>query len=826
MSFVIELTNNITLLLSLLFVYGLLSSRILQMPSRQRQISQGLIFGVFAIIAMLIPFEITPGFIYDGRHVVIAMAAFFTGPIAGVISCIMVCLYRLTLGGIGAPLAVGGAFSVVIVALVMRKFMDERRLPVTAGSLLILGLLEAGVSIFWPSLSPAPIRQQILDTIAIPVITLFPMAILLAGWIFQYIERQELVAKSLRNNAEWFQTISELLPVPLLLYRSDDNAVLYVNEKFCQFYGATSEELLDRPMSTLFCGFDSFDKVQEKLQAEGLVRNFEVRGHRRLDGQVFWSLLTIEPIMFRGASVMLTIFVDITERKQVEEALRQSDRSLQQAQAIGHVGSWELDLETDKTAWSDEFFRICGLEPGSVEPSTELRLSMVHPDDRPLAVAELERVHQEGKSYYIEKRIVRPNNEIRWVLSQGEIVYDAETSSKKLIGMFIDITQRKQMENRFRALLESAPDAMVIVDQNGCIEIVNSQAEHMFGYTREELIGHEVAFLIPESLRSRSLDNRVAYLKQPYIRTLGAELDLYATHKDGHRFPVEIRLSPIETEKGLLVAGAVRDVSERRERETQLKRMNSDLEQANREIQHFAYIVSHDLRAPLINLKGFSDILNSSLDQITAMNDVVMPVMDEQQVKTWNNITKDRVPTALRFISLSVDRMDSYTSAILKLSRLGRHELNIKRVVTNDIVQKIVESLDSQMKEQNIQVEIDDLPDVYADQLTLDQIFANIIGNAVKYASPDREEMIRIYAEDSLDQTTFHIQDNGRGIAEADYDKVFAPFRRIGKSSVEGEGMGLAYVQAMVRRHGGEIWFTSSVETGSIFSFRLPKELT
>jgi PAS domain S-box-containing protein len=255
--------------------------------------------------------------------------------------------------------------------------------------------------------------------------------------------------------------------------------------------------------------------------------------------------------------------------------------------------------------------------------------------------------------------------------------------------------------------------------------------------------------------------------------------------------------------------------------ETRVRERTSDLKAANDELSTFTYIVSHDLRSPLVNLKGFSAELRSAVGVISEAIDGASPYLPESQAEAVNTAIQKDIPEALEYIDSAVNRMDHLTSAVLKLSRLGRRDLNFEQVDMNSLVQHILNSLAHQIKAQQVSVTVAALPPVVADRLAMEQIMANLLSNAVLYVSPDRPAVIEVTGERTSDEVTYHVRDNGRGIADDDKHKVFEPFRRAGKSNVPGEGMGLAYVQTLVRRHGGRIWYTSHPGVGSTFSFMI-----
>lgn len=262
------------------------------------------------------------------------------------------------------------------------------------------------------------------------------------------------------------------------------------------------------------------------------------------------------------------------------------------------------------------------------------------------------------------------------------------------------------------------------------------------------------------------------------------------------------------------------------ELEAQVRQRTEDLERSNAEVRRFAYIVSHDLRSPLVNLKGFVGELNYVLGDIGPIIEAHAADLDEKKRDQINRAFREDVPEALHFIGSSVTRMDLLIEAVLELSRLGRRDLTPETLDLDTIVNEILNTLSHQITERNITVRHDKLPIVYADRLATEQIFANILSNSIKFMDPHRDQEIDINVERDASHFVFHIRDSGRGISESNIEKIFEPFRRVGNQDVPGEGMGLAYVQTIVRRHGGQIWCRSKLNEETTVSFSLPASKT
>jgi len=281
---------------------------------------------------------------------------------------------------------------------------------------------------------------------------------------------------------------------------------------------------------------------------------------------------TLVEVLRRRRAYAVALVDDRTETlKQQTRCLERDRERLAEAQRIAHIGSWEWDLATDVLSWSEEMYRIWGVEPDGFEPSPAAFMATVHDDDRDAVRSAIAACHEFQRSSAVDHRILRPGGEVRWISSQGVAEVDDAGKVVGLRGTSQDITGRRRVEEQFRDLLETAPDGIVIVDGTGRIVLVNRQTEKLFRCGRDHLIGQSVEILLPERFRARHLVHRQAYSASDQdLRPMGAGLDLYARRADGTEFPVEISLSPLRTEQGVWVSAAVRDVSERKQAQLQL----------------------------------------------------------------------------------------------------------------------------------------------------------------------------------------------------------------------------------------------------------------
>ena len=256
--------------------------------------------------------------------------------------------------------------------------------------------------------------------------------------------------------------------------------------------------------------------------------------------------------------------------------------------------------------------------------------------------------------------------------------------------------------------------------------------------------------------------------------------------------------------------------------EKRVEERTARLAQANKDLQNFAYIVSHDLSSPLLSIQGFLGELRVSMDELKSIIEKTLPHLNAEDQETFQSTFEDHIPESLNFIKTSVNKMDSLIKAILKLSRLGYRELHFEPVDMNALVDQNLRAMAYHIEKSGAVVTVGDLPEIVTDRLSMEQIMGNLLSNAIKFLDPDRSGVIRLDAEELAEGVVFHLSDNGRGIAEKELPRIYDIFRRCGDHDVPGEGMGLAFVKTLVGQLSGRIWCHSREGEGTTFSLHIP----
>lgn len=361
-----------------------------------------------------------------------------------------------------------------------------------------------------------------------------------------------------------------------------------------------------------------------------------------------------------------------------------------------------------------------------------------------------------------------------------------------VLASVVDISARKRAEARFRVVVEASPNGIVMVDRAGTIVLVNRETERLFGYPRAELLGKQIEMLVPQDARERHPGFRAGFFAHPQSRAMGAGRDLFGRRKDGSEIRVEIGLSPIEMDDGLFVLASVVDIDARKRAEEELRRSNEELER-------FAYVASHDLQEPLRMVGSYVQLL----------------------AKRYKGKLDSDADEFIGYAVQGAKRMQRLIEDLLAYSRVGTRGGAPVQTSAGSALADALASLKLAIDEAGAAITHDPLPTVRADPGQLEHLFANLIGNAVKFHGTEPTH-VHVGVRRDGDRWVFSVQDNGIGIDPKYFDRIFVIFQRLHeRDRYPGTGVGLAICKKIVERHGGRIWVESQPGRGATFFFTL-----
>lgn len=389
-------------------------------------------------------------------------------------------------------------------------------------------------------------------------------------------------------------------------------------------------------------------------------------------------------------------------------------------------------------------------------------------------------------------------------------------------------------------LIDLAEDAIVSVDEAQRIVLFNRGAERTFGYQAEEVLGQPLELIIPKRYHARHRTDVDGFARSPAAaRAMSERRPVAGVRKDGTEFPAEVTIAKLRDGGRTFFNAIVRDVTDRVKAAEEIRALNrglearvaartAELEETNRQLarkneenETFVYGVSHDLRSPLVNLEGFSQELTRSCAEVReALTDPAVPPAVRAKAEA---VLGESVAESIGYIQTGVARLGGIIDALLRLSRAGRVQYEPQRVDPRPIVERVVRALRGTAEQKGATVTVGDLPPAWADPTAAEQVFANLIGNALNYLDPKRPGRVEVGSvPGDPGERTYFVRDNGVGIPAGHQAQLFQAFRRLQPGLAPGEGMGLTIVRRVLERLGGRVRVESAEGAGATFYFALP----
>ena len=613
----------------------------------------------------------------------------------------------------------------------------------------------------------------------------------------------------------------------MIIITNIDYRIEYVNPAFSRITGYAARDVQGLHFAAIgssdgkpaLCYHDVLKRLRQGESWRGELPE------RKRNGEPVWLSATILPLRSDEGEIInyVAIEEDITQQRQLQEALRRKQQSLAKAQSMAHVGNWDWDIASDQISWTDEIYRILGLRPGEERPTFNSFLERVHPEDQPRVRGAIMRALAEPtQPYHMEHRILQPNGSERIVLEVGDIERDEQGQPVFMIGTMQDITERKRAEQELKrhrdnlqqlvddqtasinAIVQTAADGIITIDSDGLILSFNRAAEMMFGYRANEVLGLGVRLLMPLSHHAMLPDRLSPVDDLTLDRMLDQRHEVMAVRRDGSEFPISLAINRMDVAGEQRFTLLVRDITQEKEAEAELIQARTAAEQASRAKMSFLANMSHEIRTPMNAIIGMTDL-------------VLDTELRPQQEKR------------LRAVASSARSLLSLLNDILDLSKLEGGKLTLEAIPFNlrQLLASIEEMLQISAEKKGLLLEMsvdEEVPHcLRGDPTRLRQVLLNLIGNAIKFTEQGEINVhVAVDPQQPASYCYFSIRDTGIGIAPERIGQVFERFSQADESTTRrfgGTGLGTTISRELVELMEGRIWVESELGRGSHFQF-------
>ena len=542
-------------------------------------------------------------------------------------------------------------------------------------------------------------------------------------------------------------------------------------------------------------------RMLEQGRAQGQVRNHtdEYR-YRRPDGTEVWLESNVSLDMVGNEAIVRGSVRDVTDRKWAEESMRKQQWQLRLAMQAGKLVPWTIDLVGEKVEPTPQLLELFGLGPDAPLGSPADWQALIHEEDRPKVFQSVDAA-KTGQEQHLEYRILHSDGTIHWHETHGIPLADATGCYVRLVGYVCDVTDRKQAEDalraseaRFRLTLKNSPVLVTLQDTNLVYQwVFNTRTRRP-----EEVVGKTDADLFaPDEAAALSA------AKSQVLETGTEVRETFWLTSNGQRVFLDCYYEPVRDAAGKIigVGGASVDLTEQKQAEEALTERTRQLDDANEELDSFAYSVSHDLRAPLRAIDGFARMIL------------------KQQGDKFDEKTRNQFDVIIK----NTKMMGQLIEDLLALSRLGRQAISMSKLNIEDLAQDVWEELNAINPDRPVDLKIDHAPPATGDRSFIKQVLVNLLSNAIKFTRIREVPLIEVGGYDGKAENVYYVRDNGVGFDMQYLDKLFGVFQRLHSTNeYEGTGIGLALVKRIIHRHGGQVWAEAEVGKGATFYFTLP----
>lgn len=639
---------------------------------------------------------------------------------------------------------------------------------------------------------------------------------------FHDVTARKVAEEALHRREEEFRALVENSP-DFISRHDRDGRLIYCNPSVSNLPWVSSRELLGKTALELFPGDESgrafHDAVTEVVQT-GRPAELEFVLAGIDTGRPVVHHARFVPELDRAGKVssVLAVGRDITDRKETEKRLHDSEERLRLTLEAAEIGNWDWDVKNDRWVASPKYYTMLGYEPKEVEVGEISRrewLDRVHSDDRAYVRARIdEALTRDFAAYQYEARMRHADGSYRWQLVRGfGIRRDPDGKVTRMLGIRMDTTERKNAERvlmQYAAIVESSDDAIIGMTLDGTITSWNRGAEHIFGYSAREIIGQRVALLLPEE----RFGEDAAIMSELRQGHSVHHFETVRRCKDGRLIEASVTVSPLRSPEGAVVGASkiARDITQRKRADAELLRHREHLEElvsertaaleaANRELESFSYSVSHDLRTPLRAIDGFSRMLAAR--QALA--------------------TDEEAQRLVRIVRESTAKMSQLIDGMLAFFRSGRVEMRSVQVDMAQLVNDVWRELEPARADHPRHLVLKAIAPARGDPMMLRQLWLNLLANAIKFTGPVAEGRVEIGGSRTGDACVYYVKDNGVGFNPEFGHKLFGVFQRLHRvDEFEGTGIGLAIVKRIVSRHGGNVFAEGELGKGATVRFSLP----